>query len=1110
MSYKFIFPVWGQTYTSLLTTYALPSLLASENLPEWPFCQNSSIVIYTTPEDWHSIKNDKVYLLLKRHVNIEWVPLEVPWETMEKEVAAKYHLAGHVYRRAIAAAQKTRSSLLFLVPDGLITNGSLKFLGQLIQEGKEVVMTIGMRVQLERFVEESEQFIEKGTLELSTKQCLKFMEDNLHSMVLHQFWDNQPFSTHPSNLFSRYNGGILSRAFHLHPLFIKQPVPLENLKNPTIDAGYLQNYFAQKESIHIVDNTDFVIFTLQSVQENPIQGHSTSNIERLAILEKFSSTRCTPIHHWFFEHQLFFHATLSNEDLDFSIQKVKQLYIDQDYDKLLTLWEQGSYQELQAVFCHYYIASSLYLKQNWEKLLEFIQLFKDSLFNCQFQLSPYISRQTNLTANEEKEQTFNIKEIESNHYSILLLEGEQAFALNPSLFNDLTLIIGDSQSEYQINQIETFAMQNPQKDIIFIDDEALSQNEYLECLSKCTSLHLTSATPTFKDHVIFALKQDKVVFIDKISLKQSELKASRIFQDICSQIPSDSKDILLISKHKEEVQAHLQKFYSQLKIKLIEDLSQLQLISNDSFDTVIIYYGLIDNLVNWEQFTQVFDYLKLNGTLIFNAENPQNIFRLRQLLEGNWDYIYKDNSDLNLIPLPAWYVKIEALGHKIQSIQLPTNYELLQELEKFNFVVNKIQVHITQKEHRQIWASEQFIIRCQKQNNPIKTMISEHSEANIDTLAEILSETTEEVILFDRVPEESLSFLKLESEQREFLILQNNQLSKLFSSEPITMKNYFHKIDKVIGIDTLASTSNPWSKLRLYAQLLKPDGQMILSYENAQNWKILNHYIQAQHPWYPPQWKKLIPRMSLARLLSRNGFVSDYFTIQSFDLDQTVIANENILLDFRSLLPEERHQFRINQCIIRNIRVSPNYDNYQTNILIHSEQQLIELSQEKNIDQMQFILLTNLPINAPPKNLRQIDIEQYNVFEYILELWNEHPDKHILWIPQKTYIPPLFLERFFSTLAKNQLHLGIPKVIKKMKDKQTMDEHSDWLAWKLSPLQNIESLNSTALFIHQQLKPIFSSLSPQITLLEQFQILVKKAQQKQFKIAQINQAILYQ
>lgn len=297
MKTDIIVVVWGEEYTRLMTSYFFPSLLSPGNLPAWPHLKKTKLIIYTTPQDWKTIKK---YRKIFAAVAVEFKEIN----PADGDPHSPHLLMNKIHGAALAWAKERGHAILPLCPDIIISDGSLKRLAALIDAGNNLVVLNGLRIRYQGI-----ESILRAYKSPDSKTCVDLFAEYMHPMAANQFWNSRYFTRLPSNLF--YWDGektIIGRCAHLHPFFIREPFFGEDFS--TIDGHYINQFDGQRDRVHIVRDNSICVLSLTPDSHNDFcrrhgPGDPTPLIERQTAVKHFLQS-WLPIHRWFYEQELRF------------------------------------------------------------------------------------------------------------------------------------------------------------------------------------------------------------------------------------------------------------------------------------------------------------------------------------------------------------------------------------------------------------------------------------------------------------------------------------------------------------------------------------------------------------------------------------------------------------------------------------------------------------------------------------------------------------------------------------------------------------------------------------------------------------------------------------
>ena len=198
---RLIIPLWGEAYASKLVTMTLPALLAPGNLPALASMFDVELVLVTETTLYDKIRRASSFQLVSRVCRTEFVSLD----DLMTELPGDY---GVVLTYALfrgftdLGPRMTETYLLFLNADFIICDGSLRHLGKLMLEGKQVIHAPSFRVVLEDVWPKLQAAVNtsNGALEMGARDMVRLALAHKHVTVkartvnqrlCHQTWMDQ-------------------------------------------------------------------------------------------------------------------------------------------------------------------------------------------------------------------------------------------------------------------------------------------------------------------------------------------------------------------------------------------------------------------------------------------------------------------------------------------------------------------------------------------------------------------------------------------------------------------------------------------------------------------------------------------------------------------------------------------------------------------------------------------------------------------------------------------------------------------------------------------------------------------------------------------------------
>lgn len=261
-----VLAVWGHAYIATFLRFCVPTLLAEGNAPALRKDLPHRLRIFTPPDDAASMRREPALQALEQHVAIEFVPIAVPGEAENK-----YHVITRTHLQALTEARKVGAAVVFLSPDFMLSDGTLRALT--VRPYAAVVM-VSPRVRLEGMSEALAPLRTSDPacpIRLAPRALMTMALQNLHAVTLSQFWDAPGFSRWPSILYWRADDAtLIAHCIHPHPILI-DPARLDarfaSDMNSTIDGDLLGSLRAPAEDRHVVCESDeFLILELSGPQ----------------------------------------------------------------------------------------------------------------------------------------------------------------------------------------------------------------------------------------------------------------------------------------------------------------------------------------------------------------------------------------------------------------------------------------------------------------------------------------------------------------------------------------------------------------------------------------------------------------------------------------------------------------------------------------------------------------------------------------------------------------------------------------------------------------------------------------------------------------------------
>lgn len=299
-------PVWGEEYTRSFLDVTLPSLLAPGNIPAIPNARDSFYTIYATPNARAMIEASPAYALLKEYINVEIRPIR-------GSLAQKHHASSECYRVAVREAAAAGAAAVFLIPDMILSDGSIQAIVRLLNSGKHAILITGLRVVKSHVVAPLKAACAAGdVIAASPTKLAELALEHLHPITETHLYDSESEYFHPAGFFWRVgNEGFLLRCFHLHPVAIKPRVTEIDFAG-TIDDDLMENCGVHLNDTHIVTNSDEILWLEFSDIDSAVPTPLRSGMQGIVEWARYNTTA---YHHSLISHTARLHTEKCTPEL---------------------------------------------------------------------------------------------------------------------------------------------------------------------------------------------------------------------------------------------------------------------------------------------------------------------------------------------------------------------------------------------------------------------------------------------------------------------------------------------------------------------------------------------------------------------------------------------------------------------------------------------------------------------------------------------------------------------------------------------------------------------------------------------------------------------------
>lgn len=150
MQVVLITAVWGPWHCDAFARAALPTLLASGNLPTLAAAHACRYLIFSTGESAARLESMPALARLRA-----LMPVEMNIMEPNDSISSKMHL--FAWERAVGAARAAQAAAVSVHPDVVWSNGSLAFLGRAFAAGRKAIVLPNIRVISETMIPELDE-----------------------------------------------------------------------------------------------------------------------------------------------------------------------------------------------------------------------------------------------------------------------------------------------------------------------------------------------------------------------------------------------------------------------------------------------------------------------------------------------------------------------------------------------------------------------------------------------------------------------------------------------------------------------------------------------------------------------------------------------------------------------------------------------------------------------------------------------------------------------------------------------------------------------------------------------------------------------------------------
>lgn len=285
-------PVWGTQFAEDFVRYLCASLLSPNNLTALASKRPVHFVVFTTPETRDWLMDQPIIGQVARHASIHFALYSdtmVPFaQTMRDHYGdalgpyyartCKFLLMSSAHYAALSVARQIDGFAIPLGADAIFSDGSLPAMARYMDEGKDIVLLVGIRLgdDVQPLIESFRS--SAGVLSLSSRDVSELYVRHIPESY---FAESASFALTPIMMCWRVGTtGILVHSNHYHPVCIRagatqHPFPLTI---DPVDSRFVDRAGFSLEKAHLVQDDEIAGF---GVEAEPIIGQSSATPHKM-------------------------------------------------------------------------------------------------------------------------------------------------------------------------------------------------------------------------------------------------------------------------------------------------------------------------------------------------------------------------------------------------------------------------------------------------------------------------------------------------------------------------------------------------------------------------------------------------------------------------------------------------------------------------------------------------------------------------------------------------------------------------------------------------------------------------------------------------------------
>ncbi|MEW6248479.1 MAG: hypothetical protein AB1555_17485 [Nitrospirota bacterium] len=264
---KFLVTVWGDSYIKRFLSLALPSYLASGNLPALAGSTELEVVILTSKDDITLFEADSAFKRVSGLCRTRFIPIN------DLITSGCYGVTLTLaYGRAIISLGEgmRNTHFIFMNADFVLADGSLQSLIGHILDGRKVVLAPSFRAVVEEIGPRLKVMVdrEKGTLTITPRQLVRLALEHNHPTNIAKTV-NQSFChmVNPNQFFWQIDEKtVIGRHFLVFPLCLKPERVISKI-NSYCDYGFIPELCPSEDMVVLHDSDDIFMLELAALDQ---------------------------------------------------------------------------------------------------------------------------------------------------------------------------------------------------------------------------------------------------------------------------------------------------------------------------------------------------------------------------------------------------------------------------------------------------------------------------------------------------------------------------------------------------------------------------------------------------------------------------------------------------------------------------------------------------------------------------------------------------------------------------------------------------------------------------------------------------------------------------